>query len=220
MKSPTAWTLLAFAALSLACSAGEDTLEPTPEPVAEATKAVDPPKDLKGQKLNPGRMAPMAGGPLGVRGPKLGPGAKGPGSGSRFQQVKRTCCTNGRVNRLLDRYLDLQEAMVSGKDTAAAWDKLHSTALDAEKEGALEASSLAAVQAIAKAAEGAGSQELKQQQALFSELYKPMAQLVDNHGGGARPIGPAMDPQSELRWFQREGKPQNPVGGQRAVYVE
>ena len=137
-----------------------------------------------------------------------------------FEQVKLTCCTNARVNRVLDRALELHLALVAEKGVAGAVDALALAARDAEVEGALEPASLASVVAIAESAEGARDGELSVQRQAMLQIGRELEVLVSAHAGGARDLAKAKDPASGDIWYQREGQPKNPYGGTRAQFTK
>ena len=134
----------------------------------------------------------------------------------RYGDVKVTCCTNGRVNRVLDRGLDLHLALVREEGVPKAMDALASAARDAEKEGALEPDSLAAVIAIAAAAEAAKSGGLIEQRQALLLVGGQLKMLIRSHAGGGRDLAQAVDPETGGTWYQREGKAANPFGGRQA----
>lgn len=185
-------------AAPLACT-GERQSVAEPE-----TKAA--PKHLPGASLSPPTRVPsMPGGAL----PKKG----------SYAQAKVTCCTNARVNRVLDRALELHLALVSEEGVSEAMDAMVTAARDAEKEGALEPASLSAVVAIAVSAEGASGGELRDQRQAMLQIGRQLEQLIPAHAGGARDFAKAEDPSTGDFWYQREGKPSNPYGGTKAQFT-
>ena len=138
----------------------------------------------------------------------------------RYGDVKVTCCTNGRVNRVLDRGLDLHQALVREEGISEAMDALASAARDAEKEGALEPDSLAAVMAIAAAAEAAKSGGLIEQRQALLLVGGQLKILIPAHAGGGRDLAQAVDPETDEIWYQREGKAANPFGGSQARFSD
>ncbi|MFT5584548.1 MAG: hypothetical protein ACI9VR_002133 [Cognaticolwellia sp.] len=138
----------------------------------------------------------------------------------RYGDVKVTCCTNGRVNRVLDRGLDLHQALVREERVPDAMEALASAARDAEKEGALEPSSLAAVIAIAEAAEGSKSGGLLEQRQALLLVGGQLKMLIRAHAGGGRDLAKAVDPETGETWYQREGTAANPFGGRQARFAD
>ena len=138
----------------------------------------------------------------------------------RYGDVKVTCCTNGRVNRVLDRGLDLHLALVREEGVPKAMDALANAARDAEKEGALEPDGLAAVMAIAAAAEAAKSGGLIEQRQALLLVGGQFKILIPAHAGGGRDLAQAVDPETGQIWYQREGKAANPFGGSQARFSD
>lgn len=198
--------ILFFALTGLACSGSSD---PTPAPAAA------PAPELVADK-----------GPLTVSkdrlaSPKAVTGAMPAAmkKGVSYTSVKLTCCTNARVNRVMDRVLELHLALVNGEGVDGAMAALALAARDAEKEGALEPNSLAAVVAIAESAEGAKAGDVVAQRQALMAIGRQVELLIPAHAGGARDLAKAKDPETGDIWFQREGKPANPFGGRKAVFT-
>ncbi len=198
--SPLLPILLALCLGPLGCS-GEP--EPQPESKAQAKAEL---KHAPIAALSPPSLGPSA---------LSGPQTKTDGYG----QVKITCCTNARVNRVLDRALELHLALVAEEGVTEAMDAVATAARDAEKEGALDPASLTAVVAIAESAEGAKGGELRDQRQAMLQIGRQLQALIPAHAGGARDLAKARDPASGDFWYQREGEPKNPYGGTEAQFT-
>lgn len=203
-SSPKLSILLSFFILGALACTGE--VEPEPSaPDKPAMKAVQAPSVALAP---PGKT-------------KASSLASGPQfKGETYAGVKLTCCTNTRVNRVLDRALELHLALVAEKGVEGAMDALALAARDAEKEGALEPSSLASVVAIAQAAEGAHGGELSQQRQAMLQIGRQLELLIPAHAGGARDLAKAKDPATGDIWYQREGRARNPYGGSAAQFTK
>lgn len=197
------------AGLALACS--------TETPVSEG----EAPAPLSKEVLPAEKMAKL---PVGPVAPSRGGFKQIPKNfgvtGTQYDEIKVTCCTNGRVNRVLDRVLDLHQAMVRKEGVSGAMDALAIAARDAEKEGALKPTSLAAVVSIAEAAESSKSEELSEQRQALLLIGRQVQVLIPAHAGGGRDLAKAMDPDTGDIWYQREGKAANPYGGSQARFTQ
>ncbi len=199
--------ILFFALAGVACSGSS---EPTPAPAA--APAPEPVVEKKG---------PLTGSKDRLASPKAVTGAMPAAmkKGVSYASVKLTCCTNARVNRVMDRVLELHQALVEGQGVDGAMAALAVAARDAEKEGALEPGSLAAVVAIAESAEGAKAGDVVAQRQALMAIGRQVELLIPAHAGGARDLAKAKDPDTGDIWFQREGRAANPFGGQKAVFT-
>lgn len=208
MATSSSAAILLLALAGVACTgSSEPAPAPAPEPV------VEPKADKSGPLTAPG-VVPAS--------PKAVTGAMPAAlkKGVSYTSVKLTCCTNARVNRVMDRVLELHTALIAGEGVDAAMDAVAAAARDAEKEGALEPASLAAVVAIATSAEGAKAGDLISQRQALMAIGRQVELLIPAHAGGARDLAKAKDPDTGDIWFQREGKAANPFGGRKAVFTK